>query len=209
MILRLACGGFSSLLLPVTDWENRWQAGDTGWDHGEPSPALIEYLESNPLAGHVLVPGCGSGHDVRAVARGGAEVLGLDIAPSALRKAREFPSVGKESYACGDWLDLDPGYYGRFDWVVEHTCFCAIAPSMRPAYVESLRSALRVGGHFLAVFYLNPRSPDGPPFGVTEEALDGLFGALTLKQKWTPSRAYPGREAREQMRLYVNSSKRA
>ena len=42
--------------------------------------------------GDVLVPGCGSGHDVRAIAAASpiAQVVGLDVAPSALDRARQF-----------------------------------------------------------------------------------------------------------------------
>jgi|TARA_B110000438_G_scaffold203120_1_gene194835 SAM-dependent methyltransferase len=197
---------FTSLFNRVAEWEKRWQAGDTGWDHGEPSPPLLEYLASNLIDGQVLVPGCGSGHDVRALARGGSAVLGLDIAPSALTKAHRFPPVGKERYELGNWLKPDPELKERFDWVVEHTCFCALEPSARAEYVASVDFALRPGGQFLGIFYLRPRAENGPPFGVKATELDAFFSRFELKRQWTPSRAYPGREGREQMRAYYKSA---
>lgn len=150
----------------------------------------------------MLVPGCGSGHDVRALARGGADVWGLDLAPSAVAKAERFPRAGSESYHEGDWLNLKSDFEACFDWVVEHTCFCALDPSLRTAYVESVGKALRPGGTFLGVFYLRPRAENGPPFGVTESELDAYFRRFELKEKWTPTAAYPGREGREEMRVY-------
>jgi Thiopurine S-methyltransferase (TPMT) len=44
---------------PSKDWEALWQNGDTGWDLSGPTPALVEYLNSEPACTEksVLVPG--------------------------------------------------------------------------------------------------------------------------------------------------------
>jgi SAM-dependent methyltransferase len=188
-----------------TDWESKYQASDTPWDKGAPSPGLVAFLAEQPVNGRVLVPGCGLGHDVRALAAGGAEVIGIDIAPSAVGAARKFPPAGGERYEHADLFALPPHLRGSFDWVWEHTCFCAIDPAMRAAYVEAVAGALRAGGHLLAAFYLDPGNdhPDeGPPFEVSIAELDRLFlPRFTLVREWLPVRAYPGREGREWMRL--------
>ena len=185
----------------ATDWEERWRAGETGWDHGRAAPPLLEFLRREAIEGRVLVPGCGAGHEVRALAAGGAEVIGIDVAPTALRVARGHAAVGAERYEECDWLGGETAALGRFDWVVEHTCFCAIDPGARPAYVRSLRDVLSPGGHFLGIFYLNPASPSGPPFGVTPGELDGLFADFELLRRWSPGEAFESRVGREQMRL--------
>jgi methyl halide transferase len=188
-----------------TDWESKYQASDTPWDKGAPSPGLLDFLAEHPVSGRVLVPGCGLGHDVRALAAGGAEVLGIDIAPSAVEAARKFPHVGRESYEHADLFALPPSMRAGFDLAWEHTCFCAIDPAMRPAYVEAVADALAPGGHLLAVFYLDPGNDhpeEGPPFEVSIAELDRLFlPRFTLVREWLPARAYPGREGREWMRL--------
>lgn len=188
-----------------TDWEAHYRRGETPWDKGAPCPGLIDFLAAEPMRGRVLVPGCGLGHDVRALAGTAEEVVGLDIAPSALRAARAFPAVWRERYAFGDLFALPPRLRGTFDWVWEHTCFCAIDPAQRAAYVEAVAGALHAGGQVLAIFYLEPgqeRPEDGPPFGVTPGELDALFSPrFRLVRTWWPARAYPGREGREQMRL--------
>ena len=111
------------------DWEGSYGRGETPWDKGAPSPGLVAYLAENEVRGRVLVPGCGLGHDVRALARGGAEVEGLDISPTAVARAREFPPAGSEKYRHGDLFALERDLVGAFDWVWEHTCFCAIEPA--------------------------------------------------------------------------------
>ena len=186
-----------------TDWEARYQTKDMPWEKGAPSPGLTDLLASEPVRGRVLVPGCGYGHDVRALAATADEVVGIDIAPSAVQGARTFPTVGGESYELTDLFALPPQKRGSFDWVWEHTCFCAIDPALRPAYVQAVAGALRPGGHLLAIFYLDPDHPgDGPPFSVTKTELDALFTPrFTLLREWLPKHAYPGREGCEWMRL--------
>ncbi len=66
---------------PSMDWESHYQTGDMPWEKGAPAPPLSEWLSKNKIHGRVLVPGCGSGHDVRELARAGAEPIGLDLAP--------------------------------------------------------------------------------------------------------------------------------
>jgi len=195
-----------------TDWESRYQSNDIPWDKGEASPPLIDFLRTHPVQGRVLVPGCGFGHDVRAIGRAGAgraDVLGLDLAPSAIQGARGISACDAAGgrYEQSDFLALPQQYHGAFDWVWEHTLFCAIDPAVRPRYAASVCAALKPGGRYLAVFYLNPKlepGESGPPFGVAPRELDALFdSAFELMRDWVPQKAYPGREGRERMRLYV------
>src|SRR4051812_28345531 len=133
-----------------TDWEAQYQKSETPWDKGGPSPGLLDFLASTQIRGRVLVPGCGAGHDVRALASHGAEPVGLDIAPSAITAAEAIPRTGKEQYVCGNLFALPAELRGAFDWVWEHTCFCAIDPTLREAYAERVHGALKPDGQFLA-----------------------------------------------------------
>ena len=196
-----------------TDWEGQYRAGDTPWDKGAPAPPLLEWLE-NPahrFNGRVLVPGCGLGHDVRALAATGQaeEVCGLDVSPAALAAARRVSAAGNETYVEADLFNLPVAFRGCYDWVFEHTCFCAIDPGRRADYVRAVTEALRPGGRLFAIFYLQPwaggepRPPGGgPPFGVEVRELDVLFaGAFERVGEWVPTRSYPGREGKELVRL--------
>ncbi|MEW6303951.1 MAG: methyltransferase domain-containing protein, partial [Verrucomicrobiota bacterium] len=118
--------------------------------------------------GAVLVPGCGTGHDAREWAQHGFAVTGLDLAPSAVRLAHERTAAAglTAEFHLGDFLgdapdniilpkcatssSLSPqrgegprvgGVYAHtllFDWVFEHTLFCAIDPSRRDDYVRAV-----------------------------------------------------------------------
>ena len=190
-----------------TDWEERYRTGETPWDKVGAHPALLAFLKAEPIRGRVLVPGCGLGHDVRALAATADEVTGLDIAPAAVRSAKAQPAIGGEHYVRGDLFALPKVMSGSFDWVFEHTCFCAIDPSLRADYVTAVAGALRPGGHLLAVFYLEPGldpGESGPPFGTGKAELDSLFSPrFSLVKEWQPTATYPGREGRELCRLLI------
>src|ERR1051325_12097233 len=70
-------------------WENRYQTGDMPWEKGAPASGLVDFLAAHPELprGTVCIPGCGTGHDVRAWAGAGFDALGLDLAPSAIQIA--------------------------------------------------------------------------------------------------------------------------
>lgn len=186
-----------------TDWEDRYRTGDTPWEKGAPHPALVQWLAKRPLAGRVLVPGCGSGHDVRALAAAGAEVIGFDLAASAVEAAGRYPRAGREIYVQGDFFSPPSEWTASFDAIFEHTCFCAISPDYRTAYARSVTGLIRPGGLFLAVFFLNPDHDEGPPYGCTTGEIQELFTpAFRLLEERKPIPTYPGREDREILQLW-------
>jgi methyl halide transferase len=181
-------------------WETRYQTGDMPWEKGEPSPGLMDFLAAHTdlARGTVCVPGCGTGHDVRAWAKAGFEVLGCDVAPSAIRLAIERTRAAGLQAQFGLLNFLSDAPPRLFDWIFEHTLFCAIQPQQRDAYVEAVLRWLKPEGQYLAVNYLIP-DKDGPPFGTTREELWQRFSPhLTLHKEWVP-RSYPNRTGLELM----------
>lgn len=187
------------------DWDQSYQNNETPWERGEPAPPLVEYLEMNPIHGSVLVPGCGLGHDVRLLASKGCKVVGVDLSETALNRARAFssPEQGSVSYQLADFLDASNGLgRERFDYVFEHTCFCAIDPSRRADYVRTVHRLLKPGGHFLGILFTHLEDPGGPPFRTTNDEIETLFGpCFDVVKHWSPTRFYAGRESEESMCL--------
>ena len=178
------------------DWNAAYELGDTPWDKGYASPPLIEFLKCQSISGRVLVPGCGAGHDVRALAAQGAEVVGLDIAMRGIDKAEAFSGICDERYELGDFLKLDKQYHSSFDWIVEHTCLCAIDPCDRQAYARSVALALKPGGNYMAVFFreVTDYQCNGPPHPISREQCDALFGdTFQLIKSFVPQQTYPSR----------------
>jgi SAM-dependent methyltransferase len=153
-------------------------------------------MKRHRITGRVLVPGCGTGHDVRALAAQGADVVGLDIAESALRKAAAYPPMGGERYVAGDFLNPQPEHTAAYDWLVEHTCLCAINPDMRSAYARAVRRVLKPDGNFLAIFFrvVDDYTGDGPPHPISREAINELFGNdFEWVESSIPTKTYPSR----------------
>lgn len=181
-------------------WEQRYQSKDMPWEKGEPSPGLVDFLATHPelKRGTVCVPGCGTGHDAREFAKAGFDTYGYDLAPSAIAIATEKTKAEGlvAKFVLGDFLRDQPPQ--PFDWLFEHTLFCAINPSERDEYVRALLRWLKPGGVYLAVNYFIP-DKDGPPFGVEREEISQRFSPhFELLAEWTP-RSYPNRTNLERM----------
>lgn len=194
----------------MVDWEKCYQDGVTPWDYGRPAPPLLDWIRGNRIEGRVLVPGCGTGHDAAVLARAfpAAEVVGLDISESAVARARAaHRDVSNLVFRIGDLFDAGAVPDESFDWIFEHTCFCAIDPVRRGDYVRAVARILRPGGRLLAVFYLDPYDDEhqpggGPPHGAPVEELDRWFGErFAVGDSFVPTSSFPGREGRELLRL--------
>jgi len=195
----------------MTDWNERYLSGDTPWEKGSPSPPLLELLGRTGKeiwgSGIILVPGCGTGHDVRALAATGLKVLGLDLAGLAVEKAESYQKSGAESYAEGDFLDPVWRAGKSFSAIWEHTCFCAIDPSRRADYAKACAELIPSGGHLVAVFFLTAQEPghehEGPPFNSNIAELDTRLAQWFDRiDSWVPGMSFPGREGDEWLAVY-------
>lgn len=159
-------------------WEGRYQADTPPWDLGQPAPPLVRLFTSPdaPAPGKTVVLGSGSGHDAVFLAQQEFAVTGVDFAPSAIAQASRLAANAKVSaqFLQRDIFDLLPEYEQQFDYVVEHTCFCALEPNLRDRYVQLVHQLLKPDGHYIGLFFTHNR-PGGPPFGSRPEELQQLF----------------------------------
>lgn len=164
--------------LSATFWEARYQSDTARWDLGQPAPPFVSLLASPaaPPPGRMIVLGMGRGHDALLFAQHGFEVTGVDFAPSAIAAAQASATARGLSLTTlqQDIFDLGEPLAGQFDYVLEHTCFCAIALEQRPAYVRLVHQLLKPTGELIALFWAHSM-PGGPPFGTTPEEIRSLF----------------------------------
>jgi cyclopropane fatty-acyl-phospholipid synthase-like methyltransferase len=192
-----------------SDWESRYQTGDMPWEKGAPAPGLVDFLGAHPglPRGSVCVPGCGTGHDVRAWAGAGFDAHGFDLAPSAIALAREktMRAGSSATFHVANFLDESPPQ--SYDWLFEHTLFCAIEPKQREDYLRAVVRWLKPEGQFLAIHYLIADS-DGPPFGTTRDEVRARFSTdFDLVSDWVP-RSYPNRTGLEWMAWWKRRASR-
>jgi SAM-dependent methyltransferase len=165
-------------------WENLYQSQCTPWDLGTFSPPFKTFLDS-PYAvppAKIAVIGCGKGNECLLFAKYGFEVTGIDFAPSAIKSTREkFEKVqllGTKGFVLErDIFDLHD-YDHSFDYVLEHTCFCALHPSRRRNYAFAVRDLLKPGGKLIALWWLLERDNNGPPYALDRTELFEIFNDL-------------------------------
>lgn len=168
------------------EWEGRYREGLPHWDLGQPSPPLVALLarEAAPAAGVVLVPGCGAGNDLLALARAGHAPIGIDFSATAIALARQrlgaasFPDV---RLVVSDLFDPELELAdGCCDWAFEHTCFCALPPERRADYAALLARLVRPGGELVAL-HMHTSFTNRPPYDSEPEVFAACFEAAGFR----------------------------
>jgi len=164
-------------------WQQRFAQRQTPWDRGAPGPSIVAWLADGTLAPgmRIAVPGCGSGHDVLALAQAGCKVTAIDYAEAAvtLTRARLAAAGATAELVQADVLGWQPAV--PFDAVYEQTCWCALHPDHWLGYASQLRQWLRPGGRLLmlAMQYLRPGAAEGriegPPYHMDIQMVRALL----------------------------------
>ena len=182
-------------------WEARYLQGDNGWDIAQPAPPFVDLLSEPdaPAPGHMIVLGCGRGHDAIFFARHGFDVVGVDFAHAAIEEARQTAERVPSgiTFVEHDMYTLPASYDHTFKYVVEHTCLTAVPPEKRPDYVQLVLRLLAEDGVYLALFLAHGQ-PIAPPFDISEEEIHTLFDPyFTIERLEPPAHSVDLREGME------------
>jgi SAM-dependent methyltransferase len=152
-------------------WDTRFRGGVTPWDAAGVPPQLASWLPGkSPL--RVLVPGCGSGYEVRLFSAHGHDVLAIDFSAAAVAAARkELGDPLARLVAQQDFFLFEAQ---PFDMVYERAFLCALPRRMWPQWARRVAELLRPGGQLAGFFYLDDNER-GPPFGAAPHALRALL----------------------------------
>ena len=133
---------------PHPPWDDSYTGGTPApWDIGRPQPAFARLADEGRLTGRLLDAGCGTGENALLAASRGADVTGIDLAPTAIARAREKASARglAARFEVADALDL--GRLGlTVDTVIDSGVFHVFGDGDRARYVASLAAVLRPGG---------------------------------------------------------------
>ncbi|KAI8083102.1 S-adenosyl-L-methionine-dependent methyltransferase, partial [Halteromyces radiatus] len=176
-----------------TDWEERWQLGNTQWDAGKSSPALVtmmqdeeakQFIPSNAIG---IVPGCGSGYDVKYLATPTRHMVGLDMSKTAVEHCQKLhPDATALNYEFiqDDFFKFSVPEQG-FDLAYDYTFFCALPPIMREDWATRYGEIIKQGGILICLMFPIEEKEGGPPYGVSEQAykdvLSSNFDLVYLK----------------------------
>lgn len=164
-------------------WQQRFAQRQTPWDRGAPGPQLRRWIDEGVIAPgqRVAVPGCGSGHDVLALARAGCGVTAIDYAEAAVALTRErlAGASAAAEVVQADVLQWRPA--APLDAVYEQTCWCALHPDHWAAYAAQLHAWLAPGGALLLLAMQCRRDGaaegriEGPPYHMDIHAVRALL----------------------------------
>ncbi len=149
--------------------------GQLPWRPQGPHPYLVDWLDDpvvQPPGRRAIVVGCGLGDDAVELAGRGYAVTAIDIAPTAVRRARKRarrargPAV---DWRVADLLSLDETLAGTFDLVVEVDTVPWLPGVVRDAAMHAVGSLAAPGGAVVVVTRLAASSSVaastvGPPW---------------------------------------------
>ncbi len=197
--------GPTNLEIPVEPrfWHERWESGQLGFHQADVNDLLKQHwsaLEVDPSA-PVFVPLCGKSLDMRWLRERGHPVIGVEISPIAIREF--FEEAGIESHSdttdgferfsgggftlyCGDFFDLTKAPFAEVRAVYDRASLIALPESGRSRYVRHLTGILpETVSILLITIEYDPGQMEGPPYSVSPQEVDQLFGeSFEIETLW-------------------------
>ncbi|KAG6552760.1 hypothetical protein Mapa_005708 [Marchantia paleacea] len=192
-------------------WDECWKEGVTPWDVGGVTPIIQHLVEQGQLPqGRALVPGCGSGYDVLALASESLQVVGLDISETAnsqaKKNAEQDPGGKWVQFLVDDFFKYTPE--SPFNLIFDYTFFCALDPELRPMWASKMAELLSSDGELLTLMFPLDDFAGGPPFAVSVEAYEKVLipqGFMKVSSEENEF-SVPARKGREKVARWKKSS---
>lgn len=147
------------------------------WDIGRPQRAFIYLEEADLVRNPVLDVGCGTGELSLFLARRGYDVLGIDIAPSAIEQAREKAYWRRIPAHFLIWDALELGDLAKdgpsFLTVVDSAMFHLLTGEERNRFINGLSQILAPNGAYFVLG--DARHDPGLGYGITPGELRDRF----------------------------------
>ena len=137
---------------------------DIPWNFEKPPESLVSLIESSKIQPCRCIDlGCGLGDYAIYLATLGFRVTGIDISPTAIRKAKQnADSKGVECrFMAADIINDNLEELGTFDFAYDYEVLHHIYLEQRERYVQRVDKLLNPGGHYLTISF----SEDDPCFG--------------------------------------------
>lgn len=159
-------------------WDTRYRGGVTPWDAAGVPARLHAFLEAL-VPSRVLIPGCGTGYEVKAFAERGHDVLAIEFSDAAIEAASRHLGGFAGRVTKADFFALDAP---AFDLIYERAFLCALPRRLWPGWAARVRDLLRPAGALAGFFYLDDNAR-GPPFGTSTAQLAALLAPLSLEEQ--------------------------
>ncbi|MES2923504.1 MAG: methyltransferase domain-containing protein [Verrucomicrobiota bacterium] len=155
-------------------WDQRWEADRLPWDLGHTPGHLEAFLQQLQNPGRVLIPGCGSGYEVKCFHDAGHDVIAIDFCESAVAHARKVLGPLGDKVRQGDFFKHECGET-RYDFIYERGFLCSLPPSLWQDYAARMSHLLAPGGKLFGLF-LYGDEPEPPPYPLQEKTARDILG---------------------------------
>jgi methyl halide transferase len=166
--------------MPTIDelyWDSRYKQGKTGWDIGnisEPLRNYIDQIENKDIK--ILIPGCGNAYEAKyLVDKGFTNIHLIDISEALIKnlldKFNNEIAIGVLQIRKIDFFDLEENY----DLILEQTFFCALETKLRDKYAQHMNKLLNKNGKLSGLLFNYVFEEDGPPFGGNIDEYKKIF----------------------------------
>jgi ubiquinone/menaquinone biosynthesis C-methylase UbiE len=171
-------------------WDASYLDATPPWDIGRPQPAVARLAGEGAFAGAVLDAGCGTGENALLLASLGLNVLGVDVAETALSIAREKAAQRgiDAEFVAADALHLDR-LDREFEMVLDCGLFHSFEGAERRDYAASLASVTRHGG----IVHVLCFSDVGPAVGPHPVSHGELMATFSASAGWRVAAVSPER----------------
>ncbi len=170
------------------DWDQTYLEGCLPWDTDAPEPNLVQFVTERlgTHRGRALDVGCGTGTHALWLATQGFDVLGIDVAPRAIERARAKAEAAQASgirFEVLDFLAAAPA--GPFDLVFDRGVFHVFDEAVdRARFAARVAECLAPGGHWLSLVGSTEGPPreEGPPRRSARDIADAIEPVLEIAE---------------------------
>ena len=188
-------------------WSQRYKDDKTGWDIGNPSTPLKEYIDQlSDKSIRILIPGAGNSYEAEYLFSSGYKnTFVLDIASEPLEMfKRRMPEFPESNIIQGNFFE----HCDEYDIILEQTFFCSFPPtkSNRELYASKMSELLVQGGKLVGLWFDIPLTGDMEkrPFGGDkEEYLSYLIPHFEIKTFERSYNSIPPRMGTELFGIFI------
>lgn len=182
-------------------WDVRFRGGVTPWDAAGVPAQLAVWLQNRKSSLRVLIPGCGTGYEVRAFCEHGHEVLAIEFSDAAIDAAKRELGPLADRVKKADFFAFESP---PFDVVYERAFLCALPRRIWPHWASRITQLVRPDGELAGFFYFDDNER-GPPFGISQRRLDELLlpeFELNEDRAIAPDQSIPVFKGRERWQVW-------
>jgi 2-polyprenyl-3-methyl-5-hydroxy-6-metoxy-1,4-benzoquinol methylase len=163
--------------------ESAYRDGSAPWETGQPCSEIQRRLAAGdvPTRGTAIDLGCGSGVQTLVLAAHGLQVVGVDLAPTAIEEAKRrafaHPAGRRVRFIAGDVTEVHE--IGEpFDVLLDRGCYHVARRDHLDAFLQALERLSHSGSLLFLLAFSAAEEPEFPVPAVTEEELRNELGSL-------------------------------